>query len=94
MQDADKRKSGRSRRQRRRRQRGQAMVEYILLIVMSLLFARYVFFHEEFGINGLLNRMMMRLGANLEQNLKSGTGPGNSGKQPLEPYAGAGTWNN
>ncbi len=79
---------------RRRKQSGQAMIEYILIFVVSLVFARYVFFHEEFGINAMLDRMMMRVGTNLEQNLKTGTAPGGVGKGSLAPFAGTNTWNN
>ncbi len=81
-------------RKKRRKQAGQAMIEYILLFVVSLIFARFVFFHPEFGINGMLDRMMMRLGTNLEQNLKTGASGGATGNGSLDPYAGAGTWNN
>lgn len=83
-----------NRSRKKRKQSGQAMIEYILLFVVSLVFARYVFFHEEFGINGMLDRMMMRVGTNLEQNLKTGTGPGGAGKGSLAPFAGTNTWNN
>lgn len=92
---SDHKNSVAARKLRKRRQRGQAVVEYILIMVVSLFFARFIFFNNEFGINAQLDRMMMRLGANLEQNLKTGAGPGGAGKGSLEPFAGAaGTWNN
>lgn len=80
---------------RKRRQRGQAIVEYLLLLGITVLFARFIFFHEEYGLHGLINKTMLRVGTALEQNLKSGTKPGAPGRGSNEQYAGAGgSWNN
>ncbi len=79
---------------RRQRQSGQAMIEYILLLGLMVVFARFIFFSPEFGFNGLLNRGMLRLGSFLEQNLKTGTQPGPQGRATSEPFAGAANWNN
>lgn len=77
-----------------KRQAGQAMVEYLILLSFMLFFAHFIFLHGEYGLKGLLNRTMLRLGVHLEQNLKSGTGSGNAGERSREPYAGASTWSN
>lgn len=75
-------------------QSGQAIVEYVLLIGLSVLLARFIFFHPEFGIYGILNNGMMRLGSALELNLKSGTASGPPGRNSTDPFAGVGSWEN
>jgi hypothetical protein len=82
-------------RRRLRSQKGQAMVEYILVLFLALLFTRFVFFNQEFGFKALLDKTMLRVGAYLEQNLKTGTRNGaEQGERSLEPYAGTGRWSN
>ena len=77
------------------KQKGQALVEYILILILVIVFARYVFFHERFGIQATFNNTMLRLGTLLEQNLKSGAQPGNQGEEPFERYSGSSdNWKN
>lgn len=75
-------------------QRGQAIVEYILVLILSLGFTRFVFFNKEFGFQAMLEKTMLRFGSFLEQNLKSGTRVGADGVNSPEPYGGTGRWSN
>lgn len=79
----------------KRRQSGQAIVEYLLLTMLVIGFARFIFFSNDYGIYGLLNKGMLRLGSALEQNLKSGTQSGSSQNAgSTDPFGGIGAWNN
>ncbi len=74
---------------------GQALIEYLLLLFLLLGFTTTLFFNEDIGFSGIINKTMLRLGTHLEQNLKSGTGSAGQGTQSKDPYAGAGgNWNN
>jgi hypothetical protein len=76
-------------------QRGQALVEYMLVLIIALTFTHQVFFNQTWGFKGMLQKTMLRLGSFLEQNLKSGTKVGGSdGKLSLDPYAGTDRWSN
>ena len=78
-----------------RDQRGQAIVEYLLVLVLAFTFTHQVFFNPKFGFKGVLQKTMLRVGSFLEQNLKSGTKVGGSdGKLSLDPYAGTDRWSN
>ncbi len=77
-----------------RNQRGQAIVEYILILIISLGFTRFVFFNKEFGFKAMVDKTMMRLGSFAEQNLKTGTKAGGDGQKSLEAYGGTGRWTN
>lgn len=77
-----------------RNERGQAIVEYILVLILALGFTRTVFFNKEFGFQAMLDKTMLRLGSFLEQNLKTGTKTGADGVKSLEAYAGTGRWSN
>jgi hypothetical protein len=79
---------------RLRSQRGQAMVEYILILILSLAFLRFVFFNQEYGFKAMLDKTMLRLGSYLEANLKTGTKPGDDGVKSLDAFAGTGRWSN
>lgn len=81
-------------RSKRRSQRGQALLEYMLLLFVGLVFARFIFFHPEFGIKGNIDKFVLRLGAHLETDLKSGTGPSGDTGAATAPYAGLGNWDN
>ena len=82
------------RRRRRRRQRGQAVLEFILILLVSMMFLRFVFFHRDYGFKAMLDKTMLRLGSFLEQNLKSGTKPGADGEKSLDAFAGTSRWSN
>jgi hypothetical protein len=75
-------------------QRGQAILEFMLIMLLSLAFLRFVFFNREYGFKAMLDKTMMRLGSHLEGNLKSGTKPGGDGDKSLDPYAGTSRWSN
>lgn len=78
-----------------RGQRGQAILEYILVLLIAFVFAHQVFFNTKFGFKTVLQNTMLRLGSFLEQNLKSGTKVGgNNGRLSLDPYAGTDRWSN
>lgn len=77
-----------------RNQKGQAFVEYLLVLIISLAFLRFVFFNREFGLKASLDRTMLRLGSYLELNLKTGTRPGDDGVKSLDAYAGSNRWRN
>jgi hypothetical protein len=82
------------RRPRCRGQKGQAMVEYLLLLILSLGFLRFVYFNKDFGFKAMLDKSMLRLGAYLEENLKSGTKPGADGEKSMDAFAGTSRWTN
>lgn len=76
-------------------QKGQALVEYVLVLLIALTFTHQVFFNQNWGFRGILQKTMLRLGSFLEQNLKSGTKVGGAdGKLSLDPYAGTDRWTN
>lgn len=75
-------------------QKGQSLVEYALVLLISITFTFQVFFNPKFGFKGIMQTTMLRLGSFLEQNLKSGTQVGGDGKKSLEPFAGTNRWNN
>ena len=77
-----------------RSQRGQAIVEYILVLILAIGFTRFVFFNKEFGFKAMIDKTMLRLGSYLEQNLKSGTKAGGDGVKSLDAYAGTNRWSN
>ncbi len=78
-----------------RNQRGQAVVEYILVLLIAFVFAHQVFFNPRWGFKSVLQNTMLRLGSFLEQNLKTGTKVGGSnGELSLHPYAGTDRWSN
>ncbi len=80
---------------RRSNQRGQAVVEYLLVLLIAFTFTHQVFFNSQWGFKGLLQKTMLRLGSFLEQNLKTGTKVGGQdGKLSLDPYAGTDRWSN
>jgi hypothetical protein len=80
---------------RRFGQRGQALVEYMLVLIIAFTFTHQVFFNPKFGFKGVLQKTMLRIGSFLEQNLKSGTKVGGTdGKLSLDPYAGTDRWSN
>ncbi|MGZ3692765.1 MAG: hypothetical protein ACXWQO_00850 [Bdellovibrionota bacterium] len=81
-------------RPRLRSQRGQAIVEYILVLIMALGFTRFVFFNKEFGFKAMVDKTMLRLGSFVEQNLKTGTKTGADGVKSLEAYGGTSRWSN
>lgn len=88
-------KKPRSRYRPLRNQRGQAIVEYLLVILIAFTFTHQVFFNTKFGFKSVLQKTMLRLGSFLEQNLKSGTKVGgNNGRLSLDPYAGTDRWSN
>lgn len=83
------------RRRSRGNERGQAIVEYLLVLIIAFTFTHQVFFNTKFGFKSVLAKTMMRLGSFLEQNLKSGTKVGgNNGRLSLDPYAGTDRWSN
>jgi len=75
-------------------QKGQAFVEYMLVLIISIAFLRFVFFNREFGLKANLDRTMLRLGSYLELNLKTGTKPGDDGVKSLDAFAGSNRWRN
>jgi hypothetical protein len=78
-----------------RNERGQAILEYLLVLLIAFTFTHQVFFNSKFGFKSVLAKTMMRLGSFLEQNLKSGTKVGgNNGRLSLDPYAGTDRWSN
>jgi hypothetical protein len=96
MDEARKRRRRGGSRSRRplRGQRGQAMVEYLLVLILSLVFLRYVYFNKDYGFKAMLDKTMLRLGSYLEDNLKTGTKPGADGEKSLDAYAGTNQWSN
>lgn len=79
----------------RRDQRGQAILEYMLVLLLAVTFLRLIYFNRDFGFKASLDKTMLRLGSYLEANLKTGAGPtGEEGQKSLEPFAGTGRWNN
>lgn len=77
-----------------RSQGGQAIIEYLLILILSLAFLRFVFFHPDHGLKAQIDKTMLRLGSYLEQNLKSGTKPGGDGEKSLDAFAGTSRWKN
>lgn len=83
-----------SSRPRLRRQAGQAIVEYILILILAIGFTRFVFFNKEFGAKAMIDKTMLKLGSFLEQNLKTGTKTGADGVKSLEAFGGTSRWSN
>ena len=79
---------------KKRKQAGQTLVEYILLVIVTMLFVRFVYYDKNFGFKGVLDKTALRLGSYLEQNVKSGAKLGGDGKASMEPYAGVQRWKN
>ncbi len=77
-----------------RSERGQAVLEFMLILLLSLAFLRFVFFNKEYGFKASLDKTMLRLGSFLEGNLKTGTKIGNDGEKSLDGFAGTGRWSN
>lgn len=77
-----------------RKQDGQAIVEYVLILLLSLGFLRFVFFNKEYGFKAGLDKTMLKIGSHLEGNLKSGTKPGADGVKSLDAFAGTNRWSN
>lgn len=73
---------------------GQALVEYVLILTVALLFAKVFYFNSNFGIKASLDKTMLRLGAHLEQDLKSGTKLGGNGEDSSDAFAGTAAWSN
>jgi hypothetical protein len=82
------------RRPKIRGQKGQAILEFMLVLLISLAFLRFVFFHRDYGFKAMLDKTMLRLGSHLENNLKSGSKPGGDGEKSLEAFVGTDRWNN
>ncbi len=90
-----KRLAMRLRRPGLRGQGGQAILEYVLVLLIAFVFTHQVFFNAKWGFKSVLENTMLRLGSFLEQNLKSGTKVGGSnGRLSLDPYAGTDRWSN
>ena len=83
-----------SRRPNFRRQRGQAILEFMLILLIAVAFLRVVFFNKSFGFKAMLDKTMLRLGSHLENYLKTGTKSGGSGVKSLDAFAGTNQWNN
>lgn len=81
-------------RPRLRGQRGQAITEYVLVLILAFTFTHFVFFNKKYGFKGVLEKTMLRLGTYLEENLKTGAKNGGDGVMSLEPYAGTDRWTN
>ncbi len=77
-----------------RSQKGQAVLEFLLVLVLSLAFLRFVFFNKEYGFKASLDKTMLRIGSFLEGNLKSGTKIGGDGEKSLDGFAGTSRWSN
>jgi hypothetical protein len=82
---------------RKRNERGQAMVEFLLIMLLALTLTRYVYYNREFGFKGALDKMMLKLGVFLEQNLKSGVGvnlTSSAGQGSSDKFMGLSAWKN
>jgi uncharacterized protein (UPF0333 family) len=77
-----------------RNRRGQAMLEYLLIVILALTFTRFVYFNPKVGFKASLDKTMLRLGVYLEQNLKSGTKLGEPGHSSTDSFAGISSWTN
>lgn len=75
-------------------QGGQALIEYLLVILLALGFAHFIFFNKTFGVQPNFERTMLQIGGYLEANLRSGTKVGPQGTSSNHEYAGDGNWNN
>ncbi len=82
------------RRPKIRSERGQAILEFLLILLVSLAFLQLVFFNKEFGFKASLDKTMLRLGSYLEANLKSGTKLGPDGVKSMDGFAGVSRWSN
>ena len=84
-------------RARKRNERGQSIVEFLLVLSLGLVLARFIYFHPQFGFKGSLDNMMLRLGGFLEQNLKAGVGlnsAGSVGQDSTSKFMGTGACKN
>ncbi len=82
---------------KKKKQSGQTIVEFILVLTLALTFTRYVYYNRDFGFKGALDKMMLRLGAYLEQNLKSGVGLNlqqATGQGSPDKFMGTSAWKN
>ncbi len=77
-----------------RNRRGQAMVEYLLIVILALVFTRFIYFNKNFGFKASLDKTMLRLGVYLEHNLKSGTTIGSTGHHSTDGFTGIDSWSN
>jgi uncharacterized protein (UPF0333 family) len=77
-----------------RSQRGQAVLEFMLILLLSIAFLRFVFFNKEYGFKASLDKTMLRVGSFLEGNLKTGTKIGADGEKSLDGFAGTSRWSN
>lgn len=81
-------------RRMRKSQSGQAVVEYIIVVILAVSFTRFVFFNKEYGFQAMITKTMLNLGSFLEQNLKTGTKAGADGIESLDAFAGTSRWTN
>src|SRR3989344_3023457 len=91
-----RKRSMRNRALHRKKQQGQAIIEFLLVMVLALMFTRFVFFNREYGFQAMLEKTMLRLGVHLEQNLKAGVQVQDDKEtfKSLQPYSGIGRWTN
>lgn len=94
MEEARKRRRFRLRRVDLRQQKGQAIIEFMLVLILSLVFLRFVFFNRTYGFQAMLDKTMLRLGSHLENNLKTGVKSGEDGEKSLDAFAGTVRWSN
>ena len=82
------------RKKSKKKQSGQAMVEFLLMFLIAISFTRFMYFNPNFGVKGMIDGMMLRLGSFLEHDLKSGTRSGDIGQATTDTFCGINAWNN
>lgn len=94
MEEATKRRGLSTRAKRSgRSQAGQAMVEYLLIMAVTIGFASFIYFNKDYGVKGLLDKMILRLGSYLEKDLRAAVGT-QQGHDSTHPFGGPGQWTN
>ena len=73
---------------------GQAIVEFLLILMLTVGFTRFIYFHPRYGFKGIIDHTMLKVGTLLERDLKTGTRTGGRGVNPTEQYMGTSTWKN